>query len=395
MLTRSPQFDAALIAGAEVVVQATITQAGVPVLDLDLLPGAKINLSDTVSSRRVFTGQVADYDGTLSPHLPTDPLAPYTSELVVKTGLVLPEPSIYSVPYGTKYLESIPLGVFRLLTTTDESTGLITITGPDRAAVVAFAGDEIPYVIPAGSPLGSAIGGYLASKYPALPYLPDGAANSVTTTSTVVFAPGGSNDPFTNIRMLAVQYGRECYIDNLGNCILRPIPVPSLWPVSWIYTPGAANLATSGTHIMDTSNTVNVVVVTAGGTGVATPVTATSEITDPTSPIYPDPAGFGRRPLFLQSSQAQTESDCLVAGQALLNQQVGADDSVHFTAVPNPCHEPSDVVSYASNLLGLQQLLVLSAWSLPVDLLSAVAYTTRTAGTQAETVLEDVLNSTL
>lgn len=403
MLTRSKQFDEAITVGAPVVVTAAVQRSGATVADIDLLPGATIALDDSVESRRTFSGQVAD-DGTLAPHLASDTLAPFSIELVVSTGLLLPAPSLYSQPYVytpngaagpiVGNLESVQLGVFRVNVVEDDSTGLITISGPDRSFVVASALNESPYTITAGTPLDVAIGNYLATKYPSLPFLPDGEADTQIIATTVVYQTGtSSGDPWSNMQALAADFGRELFVDNLGRAILRPIPDPTAWPVSWAYQPGTANLAESGTHIMDTSQNVqNVVIVSSGGTGVAVPATASVEITDPTSPIYPDPNGFGRRPLFFTTPQQTNYFGCLEVATALLNQKIGAFDQVSFTAIPHPCHEPGDVVSYVSQLLGLQVQLVLGSWTLQVDLQAPSVYTTRTAGAQAEIVVSDIVN---
>lgn len=403
MLTRSAQFDTAVVAGAPVIVTAQVQRGGATVADIDLLPGATIALDDSVASRRTFSGQVAD-DGTLAPHFATDTLAPFSIELVVSTGLILPSPSQYSTPYVytpngaaapiNGNLESIQEGVFRVNVVQDDSTGLITITGPDRSFVVSSALNESPYQILAGTPLDIAIGEYLAVKYPTLTFTADGAANAQLLATTVVYQTGtSSGDPWANCQALAADFGRELFIDNLGDAVLRPIPDPTAWPVAWAYAPGTANLALSGTHIMDTSQNVeNVVIVSSGGTGAGTPATASVEITDRTSPIYPDPDGFGRRPLFFTTPQQTDYNGCLAVATALLNQKIGAFDQVPFTAVPHPCHEPGDVVTYTSQLLGLSVHLVLGAWTFQVDMQSASVYTTRTAGAQAEILVAAAVN---
>lgn len=403
MLTRSDEFDTAVTTGAPVVVTAEVQRGGATVATIDLLPGATINLDDSVASRRMFTGQVAD-DGTLAPHLASDTLAPFSIELVVSTGLILPSASIYSEPYlytplGASgpilgNLESIQEGIFRVNLVQDDSTGLISIAGPDRSFVVASAQNESPYQIMAGTPLDTAIGQYLVTKYPSLVLVSDGAAHAELLATTVVYQTGtSSGDPWSNMQSLAADFGRELFIDNLGRAILRPIPDPTAWPISWTYAPGTANLAESGSHIMDTSQNVpNVVIVSSGGTGAGTPATASVEITDPSSPIYPDPEGFGRRPLLFTTPQQTDFAGCLAVANALLNQKIGAFDQVPFTAIPHPCHEPGDVVSYTSSLLGLSVQLVLAAWSFQVDMQTANSYTTRTAGAQAEVIVADAVN---
>ena len=387
MLSRTAAFDSAITNGGRVVVECAIQRAGSTIATVDLLPGAKIQYDDTAASRETFVGQLAN-DANLAPHLATDTLAPFTIEAVVFTGMVTP-----AQPAG----EMLQLGVFRVNLVQDDTTGLITIQGPDRSFVIASALNESPYTIPAGTPLDSAIAAYVDSKYPGMVLNADGAAHSQLLASTVVFQTGSaSGDPWANCQSLAIEFGRELFIDNYGDATLRPVPDPTTTPISWTYVPGQANLAISGTHSMDTTQGVyNVAVVSGEGSGVATPVTASTEITDPTSPIFPSAAGFGRRPVFLASSQLTTPTQCLATAQALLNKQPGIYDQISFTAIPHPAHQPGDVVTYTSELLGMQINLVLAAWELQVDLQAPNQFTTRTAGAVAETVLADLLNATI
>lgn len=386
MLSRTAAFDSAIVNGGIVVTECDIQRGGITIATIDLLPGAKIKFDDTASSRETFTGQLPNTG--IAPHLATDTLAPFTIEAVVKTGMITP-----AQPTG----EMLQLGVFRVNLVQDDTTGLITISGPDRSFVVANALNESPYTIAAGTPLDTAIEAYLQSKYPSMTLTADGGAHSQIIASTIVYQTGtASGDPWANCQALATEFGRELFIDNTGNAVLRVVPDPSTALPVWNYTPGTSNLAISGTHSMDTSKGVyNVAVVSGEGSGVAAPVTGTAEITDNNSPIFPSATGFGRRPVFLTSAQLTTQAQCEATAQALLNKQPGVYDQIQFTAIPHPAHQAGDVVSYESQLLGLQIPLVLAAWELQIDLQAPAQYTTRTAGAVAETVIADTLNATV
>ncbi|MGH9095729.1 MAG: DUF5047 domain-containing protein [Acidimicrobiales bacterium] len=372
MLARTAAFDKAIAAGAPVVIDASILRGGSIQTKIQLQPGATVTLDETAAARRTFKGQVAD-TGNLAPHVPTDPLYPGAPELVVKTGLMLP---------SNPNPELVQLGIFRLNLVQDDSTGLITLTGTDRSSVVAAALNESPYTIIAGTPLDVAIGTYLAAKYPSLPFVADPAAHAQILASTVVYQPGTTTkDPWSNCIDLATQFGRELYIDTQGQAILRVILDPTATTPCWQYVPGQANMAISGTHVLDTTTGIyNVAVVSSSGTGVTPPVTASAEITDRANPAYPDPNGFGRRPLFYASDQLTTTAQCLATAQALIHKVIGALESVDFTAIPHPCHEPGDVVTYKSTILGLSKQPLLSAWTLQVDLQKESTYKTRLVG---------------
>jgi hypothetical protein len=367
-------FDDALVAGAsQVVTRAALFKYGIQISGpINFDPGATVTLSETTASRRTFSGTLAD-DGTLAPHLPSDPLAPYGVELQVETGLVRLD--------GTQ--EVVPAGVFRLDTVDTSTLGQITLSGPDRSAVVSNASNEKPFVIPGGTPVDSAIEAYLAIKYPAMPFLPDSAAHSLLLSAApTIFQAGTSGDPFADCIGLANQFGRELFIDALGNAVLRPIPDPATQLLTWQYQPGQMNLATIGTNSFNTtSGLYNVVVVSSSGSAISPPIVVSVQIEDPASPIYPDPNGFGRRPYFYSSTEITTVAQATATGLAILNRNLGVDRDLSFSAVPHPAHEPGDVVTYTSQALGVSANVCLSAWTMQLDLQKEATYQTRQANT--------------
>lgn len=375
MITRSGDFDNAVRGGGSVSVRAVLLQRGVPAGTLNLLPGASIQLSETAEQRRTFSGTVAN-DGTLTPTSTSSLLAPYQLELVPYTGLAVPSGSV----------EYVPQGIFRVNVTEDATTGVISLSGPDRSFVVSSALNEAPVYVAGGTSLVEAIGSQLTAKYPALQFIYDAGASSCVLASGVMWQE--NDDPWADYMALANDFGRELFIDTYGRAVLQVIPDPKALTPVWVYAPGAANLAISGTWTMDTSqNVFNVVVVQSQGTGVATPVQGTAEITDITSPIFPDPNGFGRRPGIYTTTQLLTVGQCEETAQGLLNRMVGINDSISFSAVPHPAHEPGDVVSYASKALGVSVNLVLSSWKYQLDMLSPTSYTTRLASSTVSGVL--------
>lgn len=375
MIEYSAAFDKAMRAGTTVIPLLTINRGPVTLLQVPLLPNATVTFDETQASRRTFQGTIAN-TGRLAPHIGTDPLAPYGIEGVVTCGLTIP---------GQSEPETIQIGVFRLNISTADTDGLITVSGPDRSAVVAAAQWEAPYSIAGSTPLDTAIAGILALKYPALPFIFDpGAHSQLLSASPTVYQEGSNNgDPWQNCIDLANQFGRELFIDEQGRAVLQLTPDPDATVTCYTYTPGTGNLALSGSHTIDTSqNVYNVVVASSSGTTINPPVQAEVEITDQNSPIYPNPNGFGRRPLFISSTELTTVAQCTLAAQGALNRKQGADNQIQFTAIPHPCHVPGDVVRYESDLLGIEANLVLSSWTLDVGLLAASSYTTRLSSLQ-------------
>jgi hypothetical protein len=388
MIPCSAAFNQAVQFGSTVFVECDIFRNGLQIGSIDLLPGATITLDNTASSRRSFSGQTPNIGN--APHVATDMLAPYTIEAIPRIGLATP-----ANPTG----EFVQLGVFVVNVAEDDSTGLITLSGQDRSFIIAANKNQAPYGIAAGARLDTAIGNYLQAKYPGITFLPDGAAHAQIIQTALTYQTGSSSgDPWSNMVSLAAEFGRELFLDYLGRVVLRPIPDPSVTPPVWSFAPGTANLLLSSTHTMDTSqNIYNIFVVTGEGSGIATPVTATFAVTDPTSPIYPAPwpAGFGQRPMFFTSPNITTQAQALAVAQALYNRQPGSSDAFQLTAIPHPCLEPSDIVTYASLLTGAQANLQLANWQLQIDLQSPVQMNCLTAGAVAEQVLTDIYNATV
>lgn len=374
MIPRSAAFDAAITRGARVFVDAELYRKGAAIGKINLTPGAKVHLDETSAARRTFNGQVAD-SGGLTPHLYTDPLAPFGVELMVFVG----------VTYNDGSTERVPAGVFRLQVA-QSSSGQVTLTGVDRSMVIANNLNQQPYTIAPSTPLDTAIQTYLLSKYPNLPFVADSAAHTTYTppTPTVYLEGTKTGDPWKNMQDLAAANGRELYFDATGQAVLRVVPTPISAPIVWNYSSlRPDNLHLGAVHTMDTTNVKNVWVVEGAGSWftfagqLVGPTSYTISVTDPTSPIYPDPQGFGVRPDVVSTSQAGTidQVQAMATGLAMAGAQ-GADQ-VTFKAVPHPAHEPGDVVHFLSTLMQLDLPVVLSSWEFQLDCLAENNYVTR------------------
>jgi hypothetical protein len=186
-----------------------------------------------------------------------------------------------------------------------------------------------------------------------------------------------TTDPWQNLVALAGRYARTAIFDPVGQLVLRPVPDPATVPTVYEYVPGPRNLARPATPMIDTTGVHNVAVVTWSGSGVDATDLATVivEVTDPTSPVFPQ--AFGRVPYFLTSNLFTDVSQLAPAGQAILAREALAAKQVPFTAVPHPAHEPGDAVHYRSDLGGVDEVCALARWQLALDLRTAAAYTTR------------------
>lgn len=373
MWTRSAAYDAAVKAGGVVVTQASVIRTNpgqhstVVIPALELLPGSEVSVDGRAAVRRTFRGAIADPTGALAPKLQADPLAPFGNELVVSIGF----------RYIDGTIETLPVGVFRLDEAQSSDDGKISLTGSDRASVIQAAGFEVPYTIPAGTNVATAIQGIVASHYPGtLTY------NYATTTLTLpltVFEEGTrSGNPWKNAQELAEAAGFVLSFAPDGSNVLAPIPNPVASSTVWTYAPGPEALIIGAGNLLTGRDVANVVVLAIEGTGQTQPWRSAAEVTDGTSPIYPSGA-FGRRPKFLVQSTpiitTQTEIDLIAEG--LLLQYAGGGEQLTFQAAPHPAHDADDVVFVQSPLLdGGGAYAVLASFGLDVGLQKPVSYTT-------------------
>lgn len=327
---------------------------------------ATVTVDGTAAVVRSLSADIADPDGALAPRRATDALAPFGNELVIESGLLLPN--------GT--FEYKVCGVFGI-EWSEKGLGVVSVSGKDRSAKIASARHEQPYVIPSSTFLADAWGDLIQAKYPGIPMELDPDAFREKTAATIAWGEGDTDgDPWANARTLATTYGRESVIDPFGTAVLRKVVDPTLAGVTWDYVAGPENLAVDpSSNRLDPTGLYNVWVVEAAGTATDPPVRATVEITDPGDPLYPG-GPFGRRPKFYSSPLLTSVEQCQSAGEGFRLAQQGLTANLTFSAVPNACHEPNDLVRVESKELGERKLVALVKWSFSPMLTTPAQYTT-------------------
>lgn len=371
MLAHSDAFTEAARSGAPSLVKAWVQRQNTTIFGPDgiVLNNASVTFDEFAASRRGLSMKLEDPDGTLRPRFATDAFAPFGNELVLQSGFELPDGSS----------EFVQLGIFRLTVAGADSTGIITLTGLDRSIVVATALNETPYVIPAGTTLTAAIGDYLDSKYPGIPFIPDPSAAGLTLPSTMLYEEGTtSGDPWKNMRDLALTFGRELFVDAFGRAILRPVPIQTGAPYAAVYKPGEFNMASGSSTTYDPSGVFNVVKVIGAGSDLTGTIVGMAEIVDHSDPLFAGVGSvFGRRPYILRSSQIDTQDRADEAAASILIQKRGASETVTLQLVPMAAHEPGDIVAYTSDLEQIDGVFVLSRWQLDAQLRQQMSVATR------------------
>lgn len=368
MLTRTQRFDDALKYGAQTVAVVDIYRAGAIIVPNVPLDSGVVHLDITAEHYRSMDVSVVDEYGLLTPQLPSDPLQPYNgNEAKVKAGFQFPD--------GTQELKT--LGVFRIEESSLDEPGLVRISGIDRSVVVKEARFEAPYFIASGTTDIAAIRTLIEARVANLDWTL-WPTNSVYSMQATVFEEGSrSGDPWTICQDIATNGGREVLFDNEGRPILRTIANPVVAVPTWVYSVGTDSIVMKSNKKISTQGVSNVWVVMGenASSGLA-PVSAKAEITDTTSPIFPSPVGFGRRPAFYASQYLTTVAQCQTVADNMKAAGAGWSEVVGFTAIPHLCQEGRDVVQVVDAETGINLFVVLSSFDLDVFLSSETSFAT-------------------
>lgn len=350
----SAAFLEALTKSHRSAMRAVVTNGSTELAELKVVAG-NVTADENQAVRRRCSVMLADATGELTPRVASDLLHPASgNELRLERGVVID---------GTA--ELAPLGVFRLSKPKVSDTGealTISVTGYDRSKAVQRRRWVNPYRIAAGTNVATAVAALIGSRMAGLTY---NLAPTSRTTPNVVLGLERDNDPWKDAQALAAAIGHELYFDAEGIVVMRPVPDPATDPTVAAYSEGTTATILNVERELDDEGTYNGVVVTGQGTGVATPVRAEAWDTDASSPTY-YLGPYGAVPYFLTSSLITTQAQADEAAAALLLRVLGATEQLRVAAVPNPAHEPGDVVAVTRYRAGASGTFVLSAFDMPL-----------------------------
>jgi hypothetical protein len=341
----------------DLLVGGQLTISGLPLAE----SAGSVTLDRTAAVRGRCGVTIAAPD--LIPRTPFDPITPFGAELQVWRGVLL-----------STGPELVSLGVFPIQDlTTDETAATMQLNLLDRAQRVIDAGFETTEVIPAGTPVPDAIAELISNGVPGLQFR---FVGSDVVTPLLVYDTSTSSDRWAAAQALAASIGCDLYFDGVGACTLVPIPDPSSGPVANLVD-GAGGVVVSLSKKWDRAPAYNAVIGTSSGTG--TPIGAVARDLDPTSPSYYY-GPFGKKPTAYQAAfTSQDQAQTAVDGK--LRQGLGVAQSLDLTAVPNPALEPGDIVAVRRTLIGVDEVDVLDATTIPLD-----ASTGQTCGVRARQI---------
>jgi hypothetical protein len=292
---------------------------------------------------------------------------------------------------------TIPGGVFQLRTTTLADTGAdltMTLDGSDRSVAIAEAKYLVPYVIPAGVSIESAVSTMVENAWH-----PAGSSRlplkfSLPVTGLTTPNPSGTinagKDPWTSATDLAASAGCELFFDVSGTCVMQATPnqasAAPVWTTSQLLPTGLKGLTRTFTRegvfsafeiIGEGSDTVT----EAGGFVVTKhlPIDAYIEEDDPSSPIYAKGA-FGVVPNSTRSTTISNLAQGEAACRTMLRQQKGTYDALAPLVLPNPALDIDDVVSITGSRINVAGNYVLDGYALTYHYSGSMTLNTRPVG---------------
>lgn len=315
--SHSPRFEARIVAGFA-------TGDDPDGTELDVITGDVFFDGDALI-RGSLALQIPGVDAARRerwPRSPTDPLAPYGTEIYIR----------YGIDLGGAGTHWVPLGYYRIgphLEQDDSPDGDLFLAGRDRMRGLARAKLLAPRSFSASRTLQSVFDELVLEVYPtAVVIMDDIGADTLGREVTI------ERDRARGLRELATARGRVLFWDDLG--FLRAEEPADEQSPQWQLRAGA-NLDRVSRQITDEEVYSAVVFTGEGLEGSA--VRAVAVDGNPASPTY-FYGEFGPVPLFESSPAVTTELQAKLAAQARLRQVLGAPYQFTVDGVANPALRP-------------------------------------------------------
>lgn len=328
-----------------------------------------IRVDRTAKHVRMLTATIVDVDGSLAPQINQpiiDPLRGPQIQAYFDIGWFDP-------PTGQAVVERIPAGRFLITRTTGTESGVgetIAIEGTSRSSKVVERNTWLaPYnVIPAVGYDQAIRAALIDRSYAGWIQQFRFEASAAVTPYGMVLGLDGSSDPWAELQQMAITDGRELLDDQLGGFLYRTPPSANGATSVWSYDESVSSprLRNTVTRETDLDNAYNGVLLTGSAPWLTVPVSSVKWDEDPTSPTY-FRGPFGQHPLSVDDVAVATQEQADAACIAKFNDVIGVTEQVGLEALPNPAHDPGDIVTVISSATGLADLAVLQAFTLPFD----------------------------
>jgi hypothetical protein len=330
--TTTPRFDASIKnAGkrrtvVDIYVSNQLVESDLPVSE------GSITVDRSARSRR--SGTVTIADSSLMPRLaPEDELSPFSTELVLRTGIV----------YADNTEELIPQGRFVITAVTGAvENGLIpVVTLLDRAERVFELGPGLLNY--SGSDAFSSIASMVGE--PSVTWTPLSIDPTLTNRVIAAGQADANVDRWQLVSSLATSIGADIYFSREGDPILAPTThiTPETNTSVWTIASGEDGTMIASSKSYSRTDVYNAVRVTGSATNSVIPQ-ATVYDTDNRSPTFFG-GPFGEKLLVINDSSVTDTGACYNRAIAELRRASGLAASVTFTAVANPALDVGDIVT--------------------------------------------------
>lgn len=347
--------------GAEIT-PARFTQwgQGLPITD-----GGTVTIDVTSQVRRVLNITIAD--AGLHPTGAQQLLDPTLgTELAVSRGIKYPNGKI----------DWVPVGLFRIETTTETPSGQsgptgIDVTANDRSAYIVDGRFFIP-TKSVGDTVVAEIEHLTNNVMP--PHTP-AMVDLSNLTNPCPKQVYDDKDRIGALLRLAASINCEFFVDPTGTPTLRHLKKPSD-PADWTVDVGSTGVMLDLTPASDRTDIFNGVVCTgerADGTPAGWSVQTDDDPTSPT--LWGGP--FGKKPVFFSSPTLSNTAQCAAAAQGLLERYRGTGWSLTLDAMVNPLLEGGDVIVVVFPDGRIQRHLI-DTITMPLDMNSPMNLTTHT-----------------
>jgi hypothetical protein len=199
----------------------------------------------------------------------------------------------------------------------------------------------MPFTLPSGMNYGAAAQAMVLNR------LPSQTEFAITSTRVItpllVYGMTQGGDPWQDIQDLATAIGFEAFFDASGVFTFRPVPNPNVGDPVWVFDEDANPLVSEASRELSSDQTFNHVVVVGQSTSSSNPVSAEAFDNNPSSPTY-ILGDYGEVTERLTFSLVTTQDQAQATANALLNNSLGAADTVTITCVPMPALEPGDII---------------------------------------------------
>lgn len=258
----------------------------------------------------------------------------------------------------------------------------VPVTASDRTIKVLRDRFPVPYQVPAGTLVTTAITTLLRRSLPDVPVTILSATGdySLTKVFTINEKPWDEG-----VDVLADRIGVVVYADRAGGFVIEDVPTLSDAPV-WVLDTGPGGALVALDQKTSNAKLVNASYAKGQQTDGTPSVIGRSVVDDPTRPDYwgtestPGPAG--RFPRFYASSLITTQAQADAVAKTNLDRYAGIYATCNPTGLPHPGLEPGLTIATRTRRGGLQRHLISRV---PIDLFGgAQALGTRTTDLPAE-----------